>query len=893
MTDEPLIRPRLLSQLLARRPLSLVSRGYSLAGRVKRSYRSLSSYRPRMALVQRTLAISQAPMPRTEGGWRPARMVWFGRPAPIEPTVEQISSLASPAVAGPRTAPAVARRPVAGPAPSPPRPPSARGERPRVAAQPAAQAVSGPDQEPPAAPAPESGGGLVRGSDLWRRLFPERPGLMETIRGPDVSRKAAPRRAPPVIPSRLPRTRTWEVKPGQAVPPVHPSAQREETVSLDAEESAERPEPESDVGAPARAGPDPDSGEAATVPHIQREPSEERPARQTRAPRRPRPPAVVETPARAETAGLQRDRETPVVESHRERPTGPEPAVAEPDEAPSAAGVPSVSRRAEEAGLAPAEPPPAEPSPAAAAVQAKAAAPETRQRPRVRAAAPPEADAKPEREPAVGPAAQPPEVQRVKAEPAAGKPRGTEATQPAAVELPSATFPTEVERAEPVSSVQPAVQRETAGPAPTPAEKPPVMPEAAAVQPSAQQPDVQTVAAQPSGVGTPTVEVEKPLSVQPTAPVQLTTARSIEAPTVTPSVVPPEVQTQKVSEGARPAAVARTEAEPATRPPTRAEEARPSEVQLAAAPETVVGREPEPELPARSAPPVRPRARRDKAAKPAVRPTVSRKAEAEPAAEAAPVPAETRAEAPALPSVSPQAEEPVTEKPVAAERPSVQPSVPRVRLAESPPMVARTEEERESPRVRAEPKLDRPPRAELKGSALRVQAAPELETTAAVAPEVGPMRIQAEPTPAVARQVERPDDGGAEPVATPLWHPSFAGFSPLPVRQAMGRPAVDRQVEMPVARESLPEEGRAARPAAQMASAPATLPLHVPVIPSAAVQRAEGETTRTLTETSTRAEPAEGEAEGQPEVDKELLAREVYEILKQRMIVEREQFWGF
>lgn len=270
-------------------------------------------------------------------------------------------------------------------------------------------------------------------------------------------------------------------------------------------------------------------------------------------------------------------------------------------------------------------------------------------------------------------------------------------------------------------------------------------------------------------------------------------------------------------------------------------------------------------------------------------------------AEAAPLPTETRVEATGSPPVSLQAEEPVTAEPAAAERPeagavraeqpSAQPSVPRVRLVESPPVVAKAEGEMGSPRVRAEPKLEEPPWAKPRGAGPRVQAAPGLETAAAVEPDVQPMRIQAEPAPAVARQVERPDDGGAEPPVAQLWHP-FSGFSPLPMRQEVGRPVVDRQVEMPVTRESL-EMDRGARPAVQAVPGPARLPLHVPVTPVAAVQRFEGGLREVSSETATAAEPREAEAEGQPEVDKDRLAREVYEILRQRMIVEREQFWGF
>jgi hypothetical protein len=65
-------------------------------------------------------------------------------------------------------------------------------------------------------------------------------------------------------------------------------------------------------------------------------------------------------------------------------------------------------------------------------------------------------------------------------------------------------------------------------------------------------------------------------------------------------------------------------------------------------------------------------------------------------------------------------------------------------------------------------------------------------------------------------------------------------------------------------------------------------------VATTAVQR----TADTSTETSQA--PAGGEEtqvetpedEGPPEVDKDKLAREVYQILKRRLIIEREQFWG-
>jgi hypothetical protein len=941
MTDEPLVRPRLLSQLAARRTLSLIPRGYSLVGGVQRQHRSLGSYRPRMALVQRMPLVRWAQVSRREAGWRPVRMIWFGRSTPFEPTVDQVSPLTPSLASGPGAAPAVARQPIAAPGSLPSRPPAERVQRPRVAAQPASRSAPRPapipDRQPapPAAPAPQRGGGLVRGSDLWQRLFPERPSLRQTIRDTDVSRQAetARRLPPPVIPSRLPRTRTWEVKSGQAVPLAPSAALREETVSLDVEEGAETPEPESDASTAARARAEPDSGQAATIPHVQREPASERPGRRTRASRRPRPPAVAETPASAETVGIQRDETPPVVEGHREIPTELEPVAPEVAQASSPAEVPLVSRQVEGAGSAPAEPPPVEPSAAPAEVQAKAAEAEAVKPEQVQPATPGEASRRPERAPGVRRAAVPPEVQTVKAEPPAEKPRrirasALEAPGPAAAELPPDLSPTEAEPAQPVSPERPAIRRETAEPPITPAEGRPAAPDAPAaevpvVQPGVRRSDIQVEAVQPSPeeVETPTRPSrtaeraarapEEPATAGPAAPhpekpprVQRAAPGPVETLTVGPAAAVPDVQAQDVLERARPAEREGVEVELAQEPA-----AGPPEVQLTAEPETVVSPELEPEAAAEPQSAVERPARRVRETKPSARSAVSREAEAEPTVEMPTQPAEPPVEAGgaetprprAAPAVSRQAEEPVTAEPVAtrgaegelvrAERPGAQPSPPRVTVVESPPIAAAGRETM-SPRVRAEPRPEEVLPAEPRGTAPRVQAMAGPETPAALEGEAHPMRVQAEGPPAVSRQAERPDDGGAQPPVTQLWHPSFSGFSPSPVPQGIGRPAVDRGAELAVARGASPDVDQV-RPVARAAAGPARLPLHVPVIPIAAVQRVEGETPAPSSETSATTEPGEAEPEGQPEVDKELLAHEVYEMLKQRMIVEREQFWGF
>jgi hypothetical protein len=118
----------------------------------------------------------------------------------------------------------------------------------------------------------------------------------------------------------------------------------------------------------------------------------------------------------------------------------------------------------------------------------------------------------------------------------------------------------------------------------------------------------------------------------------------------------------------------------------------------------------------------------------------------------------------------------------------------------------------------------------------------------------------------------------------------------MPLPAGSRWPAVDRQPDV-------------TRVAAQPISEPkegvplfesSLFPLHLPVAPVAAmvVQREEAERSprASLSQVRSTDEQPVGdrdETEGQAEIDKDQLAREVYEMLKQRMIVEREQFWGF
>jgi hypothetical protein len=122
---------------------------------------------------------------------------------------------------------------------------------------------------------------------------------------------------------------------------------------------------------------------------------------------------------------------------------------------------------------------------------------------------------------------------------------------------------------------------------------------------------------------------------------------------------------------------------------------------------------------------------------------------------------------------------------------------------------------------------------------------------------------------------------------------------PLPVGSRW--PAVDRQPDLTRVAAQPIAEPKAGSPLFESSPDESSLfPLHLPAAPVAAmvVQREEAERSprASLPQVrSTDEQPAgtETETEGQAEVDKDQLAREVYEMLKQRMIVEREQFWGF
>ena len=261
MADRPLARPFLLSrQLLSRRPLSLVSRAFSLVNNVRRQHRPMANPRLRLALVQRSPVIPMASSSQSGSSWRQAQMVWLGKAISYEQGVEDLPMPAPVRVPSPgaATRPAVARRTAEIPAPPAQFSPRAR---PRVAVQASPQPTPTVDA-PPGVEAPEQeSGGLVRGSDMWQRLFPERSSFLQGIREKDVARKQerTMKRPPPVIPSKLPRTRTWEITPVElakpAVPVSPPSAAVDQTIARDPEDASQAPEPEEDARTSPRAGP--------------------------------------------------------------------------------------------------------------------------------------------------------------------------------------------------------------------------------------------------------------------------------------------------------------------------------------------------------------------------------------------------------------------------------------------------------------------------------------------------------------------------------------------------------------------------------------------------------------------------------------------------------------
>lgn len=602
MTDLLIRRSSLLTRpILNRRPM-VATLSRSLLGNVRRSIRPLAAYRPRIKLVQRMPAVASAREARSEAEWRPAPLVWYGESAaetlPDTPPVRRM-----PPPWRARSTPRESRPAVVQPATEHLESAPSRETSellPRVVVQrPPPQTQYASRQPEPPTERPSLGAGLVRGSDLWRRLFPEGPGFMEEIREKKAAaqRKEERRTPPPEIPAKLPRTRTWEIKPGK---PIEPAVQRAPEVAespaepektAPQEETEPRAEPPvlADLAAETTAAerpppvePHPESGapesgaaeeEPASAPVVQRAPE----TRDAPAPA-PKDSEIAETVEHGEAAAPEQ--EVPEPPPIRE--------VARPALQPPVSPEPSKGELPAETGLAPeapavtaleAEPRPAPAGPAAPLIQK--AEPAQEEPPPVE----PSLTA-PETAPAARPELEPPEAEPhpVREEPAAAEPAPEEppaAPIPSAAEpaLEPATFPPAPPVPRPRVLASPVSLKADTTQAVEPAEKvSPALPATLPTPPSALP--LRTIlpgpVAAPARVPerlTPAAEVrpfvERPPSLVSLKPRQEAKPRLFELPVAEPAplplrlpVTPPPIQRQEDAPAGEPAA----ESEEATRP---------------------------------------------------------------------------------------------------------------------------------------------------------------------------------------------------------------------------------------------------------------------------------------------------------------------------------------
>lgn len=843
MTDAPLVRPTLLSALTLLRSPMLPSRSYSLAGGVMRQYRTLSIHQPRLALVQRRLASVAPPSQsrRSAADWQPVRMIWSGLPAP---DLGAIPGSIAPVPAWSPAADLAQSRPVAmrqADAVPEVRPPSAAGSTPvRVSVQRPTVAQSISRQKAANEEAEEDsqwlGSGLVRGSDMWRRLFPEHPGYAEDVLAQKPPAKtAAPRTtAPPVIPDTLPRTRTWEIKPGRPDTPIVARATDVPPARVGPTESKDKPavgesEPASDDeveggAAPAKAGPLPPApvpaeGEASELPEEERVyPTGEEPETAAQEEQVAQPDWV---PPREETTAT-----APVADLGREpRRIRPEP-------------VPTVSRKAEDA-----EPEKAEPMPS-----------------------PPAAPAPVDEEPVVESLAAPQPVEETpSAEPPAAaleaEPTQPPSAKPPAAPVPVEKTPTATAKAEP----RPAVSRKADAPPPreeAPAQPPPAEPRAeprpVEAAPVIEETPKAEVAAEPQRIRAqppPTVSLmAEATEIGEPAPLQRAEAQA-----------PSPAEPVQEAPAARPPGIARDTAEPRRvrpePPPSVSRPALPPDVsetgpaqpppEAPAVPSAIeIEERPVVEEPLRAAPDIRPR--RVPVESP---PTVSRKPETQPPppeAPAAPTPAEEkpatvpttaemdvvrprRIRAAPAPSVSRRPEAPETRGPAPAEPTPIEAPAEPALIAEEPPLqpsLGTTDVK--PPRVRAVPvpSVSRQPETPETGEVVAAEPTPEEEPVEqaptaeeqivrppSVAPDIVTRRVRTQPAPAVSRQpeapqVEAPAPVGEEAAAQP---PAVAPEVTLRRVRAEPAPRVSRRPEAPEAEAPAPaaeEAEAAAQPAA-------------------------------------------------------------------------------
>jgi hypothetical protein len=894
MAEKPLVRRYLLSrQLMTRRSLALVARAFSLIDSVRRRHRPLANPRPKMALVQRSPVVPMPLSPRPQGSWRQSQMVWLGRPLPYERGDVDLPMPAPVRIPSTSVEPTsqVARR--VSEIPVPPAQFSPRAV-PRVAVQ-AAPQPSPTVTPPPVEQTPEpAGGGLVRGSDLWQRLFPERPSFLQSVREKELARKreTSQKRPPPVIPSKLPRTRTWEITPGDLSTPSTPVEQAPpagEAISREAEEVLDSPEYEDESPPkPARAGP-PDQ----TPPPLQRLSSvPQKRGREPQAAPSPRPQRDLDRlrvesddhPSGPAEAGEVRDlggREIALSPDPEAKAKRPALAEAVTPKAPVAQDVQTTPvSRVDAVGSAPVEKVIAEDGAVPESALSSPAETVT--------VAPAEIQTKPERPgaqlPSRGQAPVPPETRETQT----------------AVELPAAPVGKKAAPAEPVVSSR----GEALG---LPAERP------------ASEAEIQAASPEPGATRLSLVEEDQPAARSKRLPAETERGPSELAALADSEVVRKEEAPAPEVSGLPAPPMTRPSAPAVTRSPTAAVQPR-SEVSLAPEEPTTHSQVEVPAVKPTEAPPdlettksqvemVSPRRSRAKRRVPDVQAKAVPDAKVAPADITSPESVEpVTISAPVDRTVEPRSDAPhedvttvLPERPASVEPAPPLPSVvsrqpePTVRRPEAKTVDLASLKRAETPaetaverqRVRVSPAVESPP-PRRESTVLQVQAKQtEQPTPPSELGENGKVRVQAEPvipgTPTAARPgMEHPP----QPMTLPLRPKAGAAEPGRPLGEtAVARsPLIAREAAMP---------GAAARAWQPPGATAAPMPLHVP----ATLQRVD--TPRLSSTSQARTLPVQEpdvtqvEETPSPDMDKDKLAREVYEVLKRRLIAEREQFWGY
>ena len=898
----PLVQRRRSSRLIARKS--------DLAGRVQRQYQPLTLHRPRT-------------LDEPAAAWQEAPFVWVGSTPAVPAATPAGETPPMPVVPGrtrPAGRPTVSRQaePSAAP-PAPRRAPLTRTARPKPAAPPVQRQAN--STSPPAVPAaptqePESpepaahvDREVERNDDLWQRMFPTRPSFLESVRSQETRRQqeaAARRPPPPAIPDQLPRTRTWEVKPGAGAPVARTAAPEFSAETLAEDSTADGESEES--GSASRAGPPP-----------------------TPLPRRPRPvqrAAVPDAPAPPEDSGEQQAA-TPEPGPPAETPktiiqdaaTEPGAFSSDADAAPSTAvqrsseksSPPALVQRSESDQTAQHE----DKEPAATAKQETSGTDGGGES--IKAAPPPKpvqrqtASEAPETAPAVQPTTEAekpiqaktetkPETLVAEAAAVARRPDKPEApehdAQPAALPIQEAK-PTLPPRVEPTRKTTP-VARVAEQPEPdddgtiveitadtkteSPAlsaqvgQKPTATPETpirrVTVQPQAEAPAAQDLpSASESPLGIPLVqrstqeqESLEQISAELQGPMEPAAQQEPQHPRV--SVTPPAAKSVSQAAAAAPASVQR-ETAPESQTPAKLPGSTGSQASGAVQAETKA----EPPAGAISSSPPEP------TTLPAAGPTapvnrqaetvVDQKPQADSPEPAGPVQRQVESAAP------PAAEETVVAPPEPPLDHSVKPTAPRsMPAAESPAAL--------------KPAAKAPPRVQVPAAAATV---PSTQPAAPLARQV------TRPAPTAAPPTQLPDLPAGEVTSTPVVAPT-----PAVSRSVAAMPLVTlspRSGEAPRQTPVATSETTAGRVALAPAPAPRSaepLPLHVPPAPIArAVETRQLSSPRPESRPRTSESAADETAtengqEAEPNLDQ--LAREVYEIIHRRLTVERERYRG-